>query len=75
MRLDIGPKGRVEGGQDLQERINALLMDEDLGIFVATRQLALLGNGHELPWRETAIKVVDVREAGIKDLVANSAAG
>jgi hypothetical protein len=58
---DIGPKGRIEGGQDLQERIDTLLMGEDLGIFVGTRQLALVGNGNELPWRETAIKIVDVR--------------
>lgn len=70
---DIGPNGQIEGGQDLQERINGLLMEEDLGIFVGTRQLALVGNGNELPWRETAIKVADVREAGIKDLVVNIA--
>jgi hypothetical protein len=72
---DIGLRGRIEGGQDLQERIDTLLMDEDLGIFVGTRQLALVGNGNEMPWRETAIKIVDVRVAGIKDLAANSAAG
>lgn len=71
---DIGPGGRIEGGQDLQERIDTLLMDEDLGVFVGTRRLALVGNGNELPWRETAIKIMDVREAGIKDLAANAAA-
>jgi hypothetical protein len=72
---DIGPKGRIEGGQGLQDHIDTLLMDEDLGIFVGTRQLALVGNGNELPWRETAIKIVNVRGADIKDLAANSAAG
>lgn len=44
---DIGPKGRIEGGQDLQELIDTLLMDEDLGIFVAcgnSRSLAMATN-------------------------------
>jgi hypothetical protein len=72
---DIGPQGQVEGGQDLQERIETLLMDEDLAIFVGTRQLALVGNGNELPWRETAIKIVDVQGTGIKDLAVNSVVG
>ncbi len=46
--------------------IDTLLMDEDLGIFVGTRQLALVVNGNELPWRETAIKIVDVRGRVLK---------
>jgi hypothetical protein len=72
---DIGPQGQVEGGQDLQERIETLLMDEDLAIFVGTRQLALVGNGNELPWHETAIKIVDVQGTSIKDLAVNSVVG
>jgi hypothetical protein len=61
---DIGPKGQLEGGQHLQEHINSLLVDENLAVFAAKRRLTLAGNGRELPWFETIVKIIDVHEAG-----------
>jgi hypothetical protein len=69
---DIGPKGHLDGGQELYEHINSLLVDHNLAIFAAKRQLTLAGNGTELPWSEAVVKIIDVHEAGTQASAASA---
>ena len=60
---DIGPKGHMDAGQDLQEHIDALL-EQGLLVYAATRQLTLTSsNGDETPWLESVVKIVHEHEA------------
>lgn len=71
---DIGPKGHLEGGQQLQEHINSLLVDESLAVFAAKRRLTLAGNGRELPWFEAVVKIINVHEAGTQTSATDASA-
>jgi len=60
---DIGPKGHMDAGQDLQDHIDGL-RDEGLLVYGATRRLTLASSaGDESPWPESVLKVVHEHEA------------
>lgn len=60
---DIGPKGSMDAGQDLQDQIDAL-RDEGLLVYGTTRRLTLASSaGDESPWPESVVKVVHEHEA------------
>lgn len=59
---DIGPKGHLDAGQDLQNQIDAL-NEQGLLVYAATRNLTLTGGERETPWLEAAVKVVHARDA------------
>lgn len=59
---DIGPKGHLDAGQDLQNQIDAL-NEQGLIVYAATRNLTLTGGERETPWLEAAVKVVHARDA------------
>ena len=60
---DIGPKGNMDAGQDLQDQIEAL-HEEGLLVYGTTRRMTLaLSTGDESPWPESVVRVVHEHEA------------
>jgi hypothetical protein len=60
---DIGPKGHMEAGQHLQDRIDAL-RQEGLVVYAATRPLTLVSSAaDETPWPESVVHLVHEDEA------------
>jgi hypothetical protein len=60
---DIGPKGHMDAGQDLQDHIDAL-RGEGLLVYGTTRRLTLASStGDESPWPESVLQIVRESEA------------
>jgi hypothetical protein len=59
---DIGPRGHLDAGRDLQDRIDAL-NEHGLIVYAGTRTLTLTGGERDSPWREAVLKVVHERDA------------
>lgn len=59
---DIGPRGHLDAGRDLQDHIDAL-NEHGLIIYAGTRTLTLTGGERDSPWREAVLKVVHERDA------------
>jgi hypothetical protein len=62
---EIGPQGHFDGGQDLQDGLDAV-HEEGLLVYGAVRQLVLTGGvGGESPWPEGYMKVVQQHDARV----------
>ena len=59
---DIGPRGHLDAGRDLQDRIDTL-NEHGLIVYAGTRTLTLTGGERDSPWREAVLKVVHERDA------------
>lgn len=60
---DIGPKGHMEAGQDLQDHLE-VLASEGLLVYAATRQLIMATDrGDASPWPEAVVRVVHEHDA------------
>jgi hypothetical protein len=59
---EIGPKGHLDAGQDLQDGLDAL-RNEGLLVYAAQRPLTLTGGDQESRWPEAVVKVVHERDA------------
>lgn len=59
---DIGPKGHLDAGQDLQDDLDSL-REEGLVVYATLRDLTLTDGDQESPWPEAVVKVVHERDA------------
>ena len=48
---DIGPRGHLDAGQDLDDHLGAL-NEDGLAIYAGSRDLTLTGGERDMPWRE-----------------------
>lgn len=70
---EVGPKDRLDAGQDLQAQIESLLVEEGLAVLAGTRKLTLAGNGNKCLWPEAVVKVVN-QKADIEAAAVNVSA-
>lgn len=59
---DIGPKGHLDAGQDLQDDLDSL-REEGLVVYATLRRLTLTVGDQESPWPEVVVKVVHELDA------------
>ena len=59
---DIGPRGHLDAGQDLDDHLGAL-NEDGLIVYVGARDLTLTGGGRDMPWREAVVKALHEHDA------------
>lgn len=69
---DIGPKGHLDAGEDLQDCLDSL-RQEGLVVYATLRRLALTGGDLESPWPEAVVKIA--QEEDVRIAAEPSAAG
>jgi hypothetical protein len=59
---DIGPRGHLDAGQDLDDHLGAL-NEDGLIVYVGARDLTLTGGGRDMPWCEAVVNVLHEHDA------------